>query len=441
MQNVEVNLDQDDALEIVLAYTLIPPQNSGFTNAEYEAYRESIQFNYGDVYIAVIDDGDNELLGKSEPVPLDWSTSISLSTVNLSTNLKGLFLWLGGAGPTTHEGSATKVLYFWQDSELKVVWHWQKEFISFATPKRYTHRTQVSDQTTFQDVDGDGFEEFLFAHKLYNLQNETICCFLHYWLTYPGVLVYKWDDDGLRSAYLLEDGRLQPIRPQSSTNLAPYIDRPIVVDGDLTDWNQIEYINYYHDLTYDECLLPGRTSFAWDDENLYISLFLLPEEEIVIALDSDLETDFGSTISNMDDLFLTVSVDDVGTLDLSLETELNGSDLAIVSATGVPNYLNSYAYPVELSIPLEQFGLDEIALTAQIGWGDIVRASSNEANRYYPAMQAMGGFAIQSNQENSWPTCFELNQVITMESAVLDLNNPTTWGTLLFTADRGTPPN
>jgi hypothetical protein len=438
---IEINLDQDEALEIALAYLLVPPSYSEetFPLTDYEDYTRQIRFYYGDAYIAIFDD-DGELLEKSEAAPLEFLTTIELSSVNLSTNLKGVFFSLDGLGTSMWQSSTTKILYIWQNSELEVAWRREKERINAAGPMRFLHRTEAWDRSSFQDVDGDGFEELLFAHGVYNLQGEGSCCFLHYSLFYPGALVYKWHDDGSSSAYLLAEDGLQPIRPQSPTTLGTFVDRPIVVDGDLLDWRQIEYVNYLHDLTYDDCTLPGRVRFAWDDENLYISFLLLPEEEVVLALDTDFETDFGTTISDMDDVFLTVSVDEAEALDLSFESDMNGSDPAVASAIGEPTYINLYSYPVEISIPLDELGLDEIILTAPVGWG-IIDEPSSHPHGYYLSAQAAAGFAVQTNQDSVWPVCFELNEAITTETAVLDMTNPTTWGTLVFTADRGTPTN
>jgi len=443
VQLIEINLDQDEAPESVLAYSLVPPGYSEeiFTLSEYEAYNKHIRFYYGDVQVAVFDDGDSELLGKSEPIPLEFTTTIELSSVNLSANLKGVYFSLWGLD-TMRESNATSILYIWDDSELKAAWRWEKEFVSLRSGAGIFYGTQPRDQITVQDVDSDGFEELLFVHRIYNFQDTSGCCFSHYYLSYPGALVYKWNDDGVRSAFLLTEDGLYPIRPQTPTALAPYVDRPIIVDGDVADWHQVEYVNDYHDLTYDECGIPGGVKLVWDDDNLYIRFLLLPEEEVTLALDTDFETDFAATTFDMDEAFITVRVDQAEILHLNFESAMFGEDMGVVAAVGERIYAQSFLFPVEISIPLEQLGLDEIRLTSAVGWGNVdahLDSGFADEHEYYPTVQAMVGFAIATDQENDEPMCFEFDSEISVGTAVFDMTNPTTWGTLVFTADRGTP--
>ncbi|WP_420632169.1 hypothetical protein [Candidatus Leptofilum sp.] len=224
------------------------------------------------------------------------------------------------------------------------------------------------------------------------------------------------------------------IRAQSPIILAPYVNESITIDGNFDNWQQVEYAipGYDSSLTYQSCRLSGGAHFIWDNENLYLKFRLLLGEKVQLAFDSSLEEDFHNTEPYNDDTIIEVSVDNRGVLTIEIISNTNRNNFDIRTAVGQqtdenhPLYANTF--PVEISFPLEFFGLATNSLqNLTPGWGiqshEDYLFNPLSLRVYYPNVQGVIGFGIQSSCAAS-------------ESSVLNPNDPTSWGTLVFSSDR-----
>ncbi len=282
--------------------------------------------------------------------------------------------------------------------------------------------SRMGEAVWLEDVDGNGQAEILLKH-IEGMQ-DTVWTYraVNYLLQLPGALAFRWDGEAYVPGYFVDEGRVIPVRPRLPLIFAPRLSYPLIADGDLSDWAQIEY---WHSLELKRehgLSRPGAT-VAWDEQFLYLTAEVVPGQILTIALDTDLSGDFGNVALNADDVLLEAalpaSLDCQNPVIIRLRYPQQETLRAQAAARPLP-----YAAPfctLELAIPLDTLGLDERTLVPEIGWV-IGGLEPDDLREYHPRAGQIIGFAIAVNGRGSTPG--------------FRPDDPTTWSTLIFIADR-----
>ncbi len=277
----------------------------------------------------------------------------------------------------------------------------------------------------FRDVDASGWPELLQQHAVTVVNFDDRPHSRHYQLYLPGALAFRWNGESFLPAYLVQDDQLTAVRPHLPLYLAPRLSVPITLDGNDEDWWQIEYrkdtallFNNWHGA------IPSF-DVAWDTQYLYVTRSNLGTGSFSFALDTDLAGDLETNSLNQDDFVWSVAVSH--SQDCRVTVSVLGPYPTNPSAGSyrVASARQPYAYQpctVELAIPLDSLGLAAEDLVDGIGW---VSGSLDpyDSRGYHPRAGQAIGFAMEApEQEHS--------------CCPYDWADPTTWSTLVFTADR-----
>ncbi len=307
-------------------------------------------------------------------------------------------------------------LYRWDGSAFQSIW--QRPTYSSAD-RGALYGSATWEALEFRDIDGAGWSELLLRHAEW-LGTSDLWPQRYYELHMPGAVAFRWDGNSYVPAYFVAEGRAAALRLRLPLHLAPRLSLPLTVDGDPTDWWQIEYRESLIVRPNDEDVSYLKFNVAWDQQYLYIIRSHIPGT-FSFALDTDLAGDQDTAALNEDDFVWNVA--------------LTGHDQCLVTATvqgaaakdldgkyRIAAALGPYGAGciVEIAIPLQALGLCGEELVAGTGWtsGDL---DPHGIREYHPRAGKVIGFAAQ---------------VDPAELSPYQWDNPTTWANLVFIADR-----
>jgi hypothetical protein len=340
-----------------------------------------------------------------------------------------------------HSGNAgsydrTITLYEWSERALELPWHHYVEHGSYTISGR---SPSMQESAWIQDLDGDGRVEVLLSDRInadYNvsfIHPETIePRTVNYGFHMPGALALSRSMGRViyQPAYWLQGGQVAPIRPRGPVGLATRLSQPISIDGEDSDWYQVEYVHwwgvrFWENEYYGFSPLPAA---AWDEHMLYLKVDTYNEytnRPVSVVLDTDLFGDFDRHHLDGDDFVLQFSFSKASPSEqaqlLVSSQVLRPRNAALEVQAAATLHPSGTCCSLEIAVPLEQLGLDSAALVPVPGWVT-GGAEPNARREYYPRAGQMMGFALDLLDEAS--------------SDVYRMDDPTTWNTLIFIADR-----
>ncbi len=304
----------------------------------------------------------------------------------------------------------------WDGHELGVIWQQPT-----GGNQGVIYYYDVYETIAFRDVDGSNWPELLLRHREYGMQSDNGPRRRHYQIILPGAIAFRWDGKSYLPGYFVGNDRDSPVPLRLPMFWAPRFSVPITLDGNDGDWWQVEYRDSLR-LPPERTSSPPEFNVAWDQQYLYLVRPWIGRQSFHVALDTDLTGDIGEEELNQDDFVWEVTVGDSPQCQttVSVLTPHSNSNLAeiyqIVSADSP--YIDC---SIEMAIPLSALGLSGNDLVPEIGWvaGD---ADSHNWREYHPRAGRVVGFAMEVLGEENAP--------------VYEWDDPTTWSTLVFMADR-----
>lgn len=412
-QIMDFDANGDGQDETLLVYLVHP----------YPHHPDADKHPGGDLALALFA-ANGRLLWRSQPENLtDWWAVDGLITaatpVRLGPGVTGLLfyrLWIFGGSGAGRAGSVT--LYRWDGQVFTSVWEWTTTGGGRMGAGLGSH---MDETVWLEDVDGDGWNEVL-VKRVEGVQDlELEYRAVNYTLYLPGALAFRWDGRAYVPGYFMDEGQMTPIRPQLYVTFATRLSYSLSVDGDKGDWAQIEYWGSLN-------LRPNRDQprpnamIAWDEQKFYLTTEMIFGRTITLTLDTDLAGDFANPILNDDDVVLAVTLPTGPTCTNPVfirslhPSQKNLEAQAAIRQISYPSGCN-----LELSIPLTVLGLNGRTLVPAPGWvaGSI---KPRDPREYHPHAGLIIGFAIAADDQASVPD--------------FRPDNPTTWATLVFIADR-----
>jgi hypothetical protein len=423
---IEFDLEGDGDPEILWTYLIRP-----FYGTEYE--RIAI---FGDLWLSLFDDG-NRLLWQ-EQLHNNWDLvrlEAHIRPVRLGANSVGIVAHLlQRISGTGGHNDRWIILYEWNERALELPW---QHVVEHGNSTGVGHSRSAQEAVWIQDIDGDGRVEVLLSDRIDQQMSASDPRAIRPWTVnyvfhMPGTLGLRRSlgRTTYQAAYWLQDGQVTPIRPQGPVGLAPRLSEPISIDGEDSDWHQIEHaswwgVRFWENEYYGFSPLPAA---AWDERMLYLKVDAYNEytnRSVRVALDADLFGDFDRHHLDGDDFVVQFS--------FSKDTPSEQAQLLVSSQVLRPRnatfevqaaatlHGNGTCCSLEIAIPLEQLGLDGTELVPVPGW--VTGGEEPNARReYYPRTGQMIGLALDLGDEVS--------------SDVYRMDDPTTWNTLIFIADR-----
>ncbi len=135
----------------------------------------------------------------------------------------------------------------------------------------------------------------MFKRRVRYENSELTSPFLaNYMLRWPGAIAYTWNGHHYVPSYFVDGSRRVRIRPNERISLIPYMPRSLHIDGRTDDWHMVEYMMNMNDAVYwPQFLGPPSSYLAWDEQALYVTTHIPLGGTAYIAIDTDLEGDFG----------------------------------------------------------------------------------------------------------------------------------------------------
>ena len=334
----------------------------------------------------------------------------------------------GGSGILPY---ITQKLYLIQDGRLREVWQW-KHFGGYRAG--LTLESWQALYPRFAFLTGKAQADILLEKQGLALNYDGPSKYFprsyNYRVFFPGGLVFSMIGERYELSYYYNGATLIPIHSTQQVAIVPYVHYPLVMDGQRNDWYQTEYTlatsTQWDKVENDSrtwVVYPSRASLAWDDDYLYISALIPLSETFQIGLDVDLVGDINVPLRDADDFVFeitapqdpmcaeAVTVRQMGPLNKVHYTK--GSTLVVGSIPGGQDNCR-----IEIA-----FSKDDLHLK-----GDLVSSHGNvlqymdefnvKRNEYHLAAGKVIGGAFQLKSEN-----------------IFDMDNPTTWGTLIFVSD------
>ncbi|GAB4460056.1 MAG: hypothetical protein Kow0070_15770 [Anaerolineales bacterium] len=372
-----------------------------------------------------------------------------LRAIPLSSDKIALFVQL----LTTTSGSGVypriyQRMYLLRDSQLQTIWRWE-----------YAGGGRVGWANSWAD-----FERIRFLHLSGQPEPDLLLSrasskwsdfsgwkwdgnpgnYLFYSVSLPGELLFSWNETAqtYQLTHFYDGARLRQIRPADFFVHAARVNRPLKMDGSLYDWYRVEYIGAldgYGLGTWGRSPGVYKIQAAFDDSYLYLAAVTNQKTRLWLGFDTNLAGDFENQTLDKDDLLfeMALSQEEPPACRLT-EASLVWPRRAKIEAAIRP-WENWDAFcNIELRIPLEWLGL-KTPLVPQSGYAlrpllhpKYDRPYANNAfTEYHPSAGTLIGFAVIGENE----AARERNPLI-VNFFPFEPRNPTTWGTLLFIADR-----
>lgn len=409
-QAVTLDVDGDGRLETLLAFLVTPLYGEGFRD----------RLIGGQMGLALFD-AQGHLLWRSplERLALLTTLEVSVVPVSLAPGEKGVLAHWFGIGEGTGRAWVGHVrLYRWHERQFEEVWDWKPVG---GMNLGYGYHWRESDLIRMTDVDHDGRLEVLVEFTRSTLEIGSAPWTANYLLRLPGALAFRWDGHAYRPAYFVAEGHTASIRPNLPLVFTPRLSQSLTIDGRTWDWMQVEYLR--------SVAVRGRTGWpynssplAWDERTLYLQAHMFPGETLTLALDTDLAGDFDDPALSADDVVLEVALSSQPGCrgPLTIRFRHPAREPEGIQAAVQPSGLGGNC-SLELAVPFEVLDVDGRALVPTPGWvaGEKEPTGFRE---YRPRVGAVMGFAVEVNR----PT----------PSSPYRVDDPTTWNTLVFIADR-----
>jgi hypothetical protein len=413
-QVVEADVDGDGQVETLLAYLIHP------------FYGEDMwdRFPNGRLGLAIFG-ADDALRVRFPEESLEFldSLKVAVQPVTLAPDQPGLLFYR----ERTLQGSGA----FWNDDLVLYRWEagiWQQAWqglIAAGGGQGAWHSGRVSHAAWLADIDGNAQAELLLQGTARQTALEPYAptpppWARNYTLALPAVAL-RFDGATYAPAYLVTAGAPLRIRPREPLFFAPRLSRPLVLDGDPRDWEQIEYRDQLA-FSAGGSADPTLLRVAWDDLNLYLAAPVAADRAVLIALDTDLAGDFGDTTLNADDWLIELAFPATPRCAGPVVARVlhSAHTLRAVAAAIRPAPLRTDC-ELELALPLAALRLAGRDLVPAPGW--VAGSPNPQAQRdYRPAGGRAIGLAVG---DEARPL-----------AAPFRRDDPTTWTTLVFMADR-----
>jgi hypothetical protein len=415
---IDLDVDGDGRSEKLLSY---------FARGWYE--RDIMHRLDGYAGMALFDP-EGQLLWHSQPEEVSGEGALYISSlpVSLSHDEWGVFfhtLRISTGSGRWPRGRVT--LYRWDGHDLAPVW----EYPTINGGNQGAgYGSYTSQAARLVDVDGDRRNEVL-TETIERFWDRGVSDYAFY---FPGELVFRWNGEAFVPGELIQGERSLPLRPRMPVFLAPRVSVPLTIDGSRRDREQLEFAFAGGPAWYGSNRLWGwrvaNISLAWDEQSLYLSARLLLTQTLTLAFDVDLTGDLDTSLNGDDFVFdIAFSGEEPSCAGPVIVQPRHpaGREWAIQTATAPSaNPHGDWEFcTLEMAIPLQELGLDGRELVPKPGWfveeeyGDpytyIVR-------KYYPAAGRTIGFGIGLDAPDPYVPHVE--------------DDPTTWYTLVFMADR-----
>jgi len=421
---LDIDLDRDGSRETAFAYVFGP-----------------IPHVYSVVGVAAMRDG--KIL---DSTPLDWQgenvEAMRLIGVPISSSQNAVLAHLttvtSGSGVYPHIYRRLLVL---ENDKLRIAWDWEY----FGGGRAGASFQEYHNETIrFLNLTSHTEKNLLLSRKTEKFSSpfDNPANYLNYALELPGELVFSWVNGKYQLTHFYNGDSFVPIRPLYFLTHAPKMNTPLLMDGDRNDWYQVEYQDALRGFGVENySRSPGLRSFrmAWDDNWLYFQLETDPYSLIHLAFDSDLQGDFDSHILNQDD-----SVFQINLIPPSggyapqcklYESAMIYPRKETISAQSVDTGAFEGVCRLEGKIPLSLLGLAS-PLVVKTGyalqWQDTTPSIylPYSFTQYLPSSGQVIGF-VAFSENKPMEKLYSLRELIHP-----NLQDPTTWGTLIFISDR-----
>jgi hypothetical protein len=220
------------------------------------------------------------------------------------------------------------------------------------------------------------------------------------------------------SATAVSDGR-----GNGPTILAPRLDQPPTIDGDLNDWPEQRWsateVVYGASNWSSGSDLSASFAVAWDSQYLYLAATVNDESHVQIAsgnnlyegdsleilLDTALEADFNSSSLSGDDYQIGLSPGDFNSRQPEAYRWFPASQRGALTSVDIDAQQSSDGYQLEARLPWTIFGME-------------------------PVQADMLGFAFSASDNDQAGSSNQQSMVSSAPTRIL--TDPTSWGTLLL---------
>lgn len=369
-----------------------------------------------------------------------------LRAIPLSTDKIALFLQLltttsgSGVYPRIHQR-----MYLLRNDQLQALWRWEyggggrvgwaNSWAAFERI-RFLHLSGQPELDLLLSRVSSEWADFGGWERAGNPGN-----YLFYGVTLPGELLFSWNEttQTYQLSHFYDGARLRRIRPADFFVHAARVNRPLQIDGSLYDWYQVEYIGAldgYGLGTWGRSPGVYQIQAAFDDSFLYLAFHTNQQTRVWLGLDTDLAGDFENQTLDSDDLLFEImlSQEDSSACRLteaSLVWPRRANIEAAIHSWKKWNFCN-----IELRIPLAWLGM-KTPLVPRPGYAlrPLVHPQYDSyyppLTEYYPSPGALIGFALIGENRAAGE-----RKPLKDNFLPFDSQNPATWGTLLFIADR-----
>ncbi|GAB4444484.1 MAG: hypothetical protein OHK0041_00800 [Anaerolineales bacterium] len=429
MDALELDWDKDGQTETALLYSL---GRSPF-----------IRFS------AAIVRGEEVIALAPELLTGEYVEHFFLRAIPLSTDKIALFVQLltttSGSGAYLHMNQR---MYLLRDDRLQTIWRWE-----YAGGGRagWANAWGNSERIRFLHLSGQPELDLLLSRASSEWadfsgweRNGNPGNYLFHSVALPGELLFSWNEttQTYQLTHFYDGAHLRQIRPADFLVHAARVNHPLQMDGSLYDWYQVEYIGAldgYGLGTWGRSPGVYKIQAAFDDSYLYFTAVTDQKNRLWLGFDTDLTGDFKNQTLDTDDLLfeIALSQEEPPACRLS-EASLVWPRRAKIEAAIRPWENWDTFCNIELRIPLEWLGL-KTPLVPQSGYAlrpllhpkyDELYAN-NAFTEYHPSAGMLIGFAVIGENEAAMG-----RNPLNVHFLPLEPRNPTSWGTLLFIADR-----
>ncbi len=379
----------------------------------------------------------------------EYAKHFFLRAVPLSPDKISLFVQLltttigSGVYPRIHQR-----MYLLRNDRLQAIWRWEYAGggrVGWANAWAAFERIRLLHLSGQPELDlllsrtSTEWADFSGWEKAGNPEN-----YLFHSVALPGELLFSWNEttQTYQITHFYDEASFRRIRPADFFVHAARVNRPLQMDGSLYDWYQVEYIGAldgYGLGTWGRSPGVYEIQAAFDASSLYLAFQTNQHTRVWLGFDTDLAGDFENQTLDKDDLLLEImlSQEDSSACRLT-EASLVWPRRANIEAAIRPWEKWDAFCNIELRIPLEWLGL-KTPLVPQPGYALRPRLHpeydrlyiNNFFTEYYPSPGALIGFAVIGENKAAKEQNPLKDNFLPFEP-----RNPTTWGTLLFIADR-----